>query len=385
MIMNKIITQFCLLCLLLIVASCNKDPEYYTLEVPADQMLLKASSTEVALSKEYENETAVTFTWDAATDRGADASITYYFKMYMVELNSNVTKLYEVEEGQRSISFTHSQFNDILAAWNMAPGSKVTIEAEVIAKVNSSIQYLKPELSKTQLDVIGYDKNAAAIYMVMVADNGEKTVRRMTEKVAGNAIYRSTVDLLPCKYYFSLSSDADYPCYMKGASGDNSLQYVTEAGNYEMLENTLTGVHEVIVNLGTYNVRIIPKICELPNNGIWIIGDGCSAVGWNVDKAFTQGAMTNSDPAHPELWTYEGNFTTSGEGAFKLLAGTKSEGYQGYSFFAPVEWANPSANHLLKLPRKGGNDWKWRVAASGKYTLVLDLSAMTISLNPVVE
>ena len=31
----------CLLFLMLIVASCNKDPEYYTLETPVDQMLLK--------------------------------------------------------------------------------------------------------------------------------------------------------------------------------------------------------------------------------------------------------------------------------------------------------------------------------------------------------
>ena len=45
------------------------------------------------------------------------------------------------------------------------PGDKVTIEAEVIGQVNSSVEYLKPELSKTQLDVIGYDKNATAIYL----------------------------------------------------------------------------------------------------------------------------------------------------------------------------------------------------------------------------
>ena len=39
--MNKIMKLICLLFLMLIVASCNKDPEYYTLETPVDQMLLK--------------------------------------------------------------------------------------------------------------------------------------------------------------------------------------------------------------------------------------------------------------------------------------------------------------------------------------------------------
>ena len=159
--MNKIMKLICLLFLMLIVASCNKDPEYYTLETPVDQMLLKASSSEITLEKEKENEAAVIFTWDAAAQRGgADATITYFFRMYMADLHSNVTDLYEIESEERSISFTHKELNDILASWSILPGDKVTIEAEVIGQVNSSVEYLKPELSKTQLNVIGYDKNA---------------------------------------------------------------------------------------------------------------------------------------------------------------------------------------------------------------------------------
>lgn len=91
----------------------------------------------------------------------------------MADLHSNVTDLYEIESEERSISFTHKELNDILASWSILPGDKVTIEAEVIGQVNSSVEYLKPELSKTQLNVIGYDKNATAIYMVMVDDAGE--------------------------------------------------------------------------------------------------------------------------------------------------------------------------------------------------------------------
>lgn len=51
-IMNKIMKLICLLFLMSIAASCNKDPEYYALETPVDQMLLKASSTEITLEKE---------------------------------------------------------------------------------------------------------------------------------------------------------------------------------------------------------------------------------------------------------------------------------------------------------------------------------------------
>ena len=211
----------CLLFLASIVASCNKDPEYYTLETPADQMLLRTSSADLTLEKEKENETAITFTWNAAAQRGgADANIAYFFRMYMADLHSNVTSLYEIEAGERSISFTHNELNDILASWSILPGDKVTIEAEVIAQVNSSAQYLKPELSKTQFDVVGYDKNATAIYMVMITEDGERSMRRMTEKVVGSGIYQSQAELKPCKYFFALSAESDYPCYMKGENGE---------------------------------------------------------------------------------------------------------------------------------------------------------------------
>lgn len=391
MIMNKIMRLIGLLFLLSIVASCNKAPEYYTLETPADQMLLKTSSTQLVLEKEKENQPAVTFTWNAAAQRGgADATITYFFRMYMSDLHSNVTEAYEITPEERSFSFTHKELNDILASWNILPGDNITVEAEVIAQVDSPVQYVKPELSKVELDVTGYDKNATAIYMVMMTEDGERATRRMTEKVVGSGIYQSTSELKPCKYFFTLSAESDYPRYMKGGDGDNSLQYVTEeGGDYEMLENTLAGPYEVIVGLNATNiVRIIPKMLELPNNGIWIIGGGCAAVGWDVAGAYKRGVMTNNDPLYPERWTYTGSFKTpDGEnndsGAFKLLAGTEAEGYGGDSFFAPEEWANPVQKHTLEPLRKGGNDWKWRVPATGTYTLVVDLSAMTISLNPV--
>lgn len=371
----------CLLFLMSIVASCNKEPEFYTLETPVDQMLLKASSTEITLEKESENETAVTFTWDAAAQRGsANASITYFFRMYMADLHSNVTNLYENTSGERSISFTHSELNDILASWSILPGDKVTIEAEVIAQVNSSAQYLKPELSKIQLDVAGYDKNATAIYMVMLDGDGERTVRRMTEKIVGSGIYQSTAELKPCKYFFALSADSDYPCYMKGENGDNSLQYVTEEGDYEMLENTKRGTYTMVVDLNVFDVNIV-SLYPLPKDGIWIVGNSCD-VGWDLGVAKDKGALTSKDPRHPELWTYTGNFHfNGGDNEFKLSVELD---WGGKFFFAPTAGANPAVEHELGEARyqDAGGDLKWSVASDGKYTLTVDLNEMKIYLNP---
>lgn len=373
----------CLLFLMSIVASCNKDPEYYTLETPVDQMLLKASSSEITLEKEKENETAVTFTWDAAAQRGgANATITYFFRMYMADLHSNVTDLYEIESEEHSISFTHKELNDILASWSILPGDKVTIEAEVIGQVNSSVEYVKPELSKTQLDVTGYDKNATAIYMMMVDDAGEKTVRRMTERFVGSGVYQSTAELKPCKYFFALSPDSDYPCYMKGESGDNTLQYVTEEGDYDMLENTKVGTYTMVVDLNMLDVNIV-SLYPLPKDGIWIIGSACS-VGWDLDKARNSGGFTNSDPRHPELWTYAGNFyAKDGDNVSEFKLSVDLD-WGGKFFFAPHAAANPAIEHELGEARYQGDggDLKWTVASDGKYILTVDLNELKIYLEP---
>lgn len=370
-----------LLFLMLIVASCNKDTEFYTLETPLDQMLIKASSSTITLEKEKENEAAVTFTWDGAAQRGdANASIRYFFRMYMADLHSNVTSLYEIPEGEHTISFTHKELNDILASWSVLPGDNVTVEAEVIAQVNSAVEYVKPELSKIQLDVTGYDKNATAIYMVMVTEDGERTMRRMTEKSVGSGIYQSTSDLKPCKYFFALSADSDYPRYMKGENGDHSLQYVTEEGDYEMLENTKNGTYTIVVDLNVQDINIV-SLYPLPKNGIWIVGNSCD-VGWDIDVAKGKGALVNKDPRHPELWTYTGNFySRGGQNEFKL---SLELSWGGKFFFAPVQGANPAIEHELGEGRyqDTGGDLKWTVASDGKFTLTVDLDQMKIRLDP---
>lgn len=244
----------------------------------------------------------------------------------------------------------------------------------------SSAQYLKPELSKIQLDVAGYDKNATAIYMVMLDGDGERTVRRMTEKIVGSGIYQSTAELKPCKYFFALSADSDYPCYMKGENGDNSLQYVTEEGDYEMLENTKRGTYTMVVDLNVFDVNIV-SLYPLPKDGIWIVGNSCD-VGWDLGVAKDKGALTSKDPRHPELWTYTGNFHfNGGDNEFKLSVDLD---WGGKFFFAPNAGANPAAEHELGEARyqDAGGDLKWSVASDGKYTLTVDLNEMKIYLNP---
>lgn len=373
-----------LLCLLLAMASCNEETEYYTLEVPEDQMHLTASSTDVVLTKPQEAETAVTFTWNEATDRGEGTSITYLFRMWMVENTNNVTEVYEVPAGERSIGFTHLQLNDILAGWNVTPGDVATLEAEVIAQVNCETHYLKPELSTTRLDVRGYAKNLEALYLTMeTSEDGIRTVR-MPEVRTGSGVYRTTLeDLEPCSFFFATSSDEAYPAYVKGAD-DNTLAYAVDESAASPFENTLTGAYEVIVDLNALSVRIIPKMYQLPAGGMWLVGDAVPAIGYDQGKGYDLGAFTNDDLAYPEIWKFTGEFaSTGGEHSFKIFA-SESDGWNGPCFFAPFGNADPMVDHeFLPARNQGdGGDLKWVSNVDGMYTLVIDLSQMTIDMVP---
>lgn len=153
------------------------------------------------MDKAKENENAVTFSWNKATNRGDGTEIKYVFRMYMVENKDNVTDLYEIPADQYSISFTHKQLNDILKAWGASTDNKITVEAEVIAQVVSEKQFYMPELSKTTMEITGFLDNLEQIYLVIVPDdNSEKQYIRMGESVQGSGIYRASADLSNCSF-----------------------------------------------------------------------------------------------------------------------------------------------------------------------------------------
>ena len=382
--MKTILKYTGLLCLLLGMASCNEEQEYYTLEVPADQMFLTASSTDIVLTKPQEAETAVTFTWNEATNRGEGTSITYLFRMWMVEQTTNVSETFEIPAGERSISFTHLQLNDILAEWNITPGDVTTIEAEVIAQVNCETQYMKPELSTTRLDVTGYAKNLEALYLTMTDEAGAVSTMRMAEVRTGTGIYRTTIEnLAPCSYFFATSSEESYPAYVRGED-DNTLAYAVDESAASPFENTLTGAYDIIVDLNALTVRVIPKIYDLPADGMWLVGDAVPSIGYDMPTAYANGAFTNDDLAYPEIWKFTGEFSSSnGEHSFKIFA-TASGGWNDVCFFAPFNGADPMEEHTF-LPARSqgdGGDLKWFSNVDGMYTVVIDLSQMTINMVP---
>lgn len=107
--MKKIFYQIMGLCSILGVATaCNEDPEYFTLDEQPDEMHIVASTDKLVLDKGKEDETAITFTWDAASSPVNETDlVTYSLRLYATANKSaNNTDFYELDTDRKK-SFTH--------------------------------------------------------------------------------------------------------------------------------------------------------------------------------------------------------------------------------------------------------------------------------------
>lgn len=95
------------LCSILGVATaCNEDPEYFTLDEQPDEMHIVASTDKLVLDKGKEDETAITFTWDAASSPVNETDlVTYSLRLYATANKSaNNTDFYELDTDRKRVS-----------------------------------------------------------------------------------------------------------------------------------------------------------------------------------------------------------------------------------------------------------------------------------------
>lgn len=233
------------------IIACNSEPDEYTLAVPNDQMKLSASSDSITLERANADKEAVKFTWNDAASRGADAELTYYFRMYMAESKDKVSELVKIDPAARSISWTTRQINDLIGSWNVSPGEIVKMEAEVIAKVTSSKTYMKPEVSKMQFKVRGYD--GADVMYIMAKSEGKTKIIAMN-LTSEEGVYKWVGKMDPCEFWFTSNKDNGYPAYLKGAEATSLIYSSKGEGDHfiisqESLYDITIDVNKLTANL----------------------------------------------------------------------------------------------------------------------------------------
>lgn len=240
-----------------VFSGCNKDPEPYRLEAPADGMHVRSSADSVVLERIKADEEVLSFSWDDAASRGEDAVLTYYFRLYDLNDKSHASELVKMQTGQRSIGWTSRQLNDLLASWGKPYGEPATVVGEVIAEVTTSRKYQLPELSVTQVKVVGYNP-VNLLYLVIPQADGPLRAITMTSSVGDENIYEWKGVLTPCEFKFSMFNTTGLPAYYD--AGDGRIEAGDADAGHKYFTCGQESAYEIIVNTKamTVAIKVIP-------------------------------------------------------------------------------------------------------------------------------
>jgi hypothetical protein len=333
-------------------------------------MHVKCSVEEIILNKGISDQTAVTFTWDAASSPiSTDDVVTYKMCLYPTTQKNNKSAYIDLGTNL-TCSLTHDELNSMMAQWAL-PGQAVNVTAQVLAVFNNELHYLKPEVSTVEFTVTGYEKYPQYLYMQITTDDGQQVSQRLEQRQLGTGIYEASFEMVPCNYHITTTTDS-YPAYGM-ASGDTTeqMEYVTD-GDIRDFRFDGIGKRTVIVDTNNgYNDCRVLDIVQLPTPGqIWICGNGCS-VGWNTNTSTGRLEMVGT-AREPYYYAWTGEFIAGGE--LKIGVGNS---WGDPFFFAPENNADPLTDHRLSTFRyqDNGGDVKWVPSVSGRYTFTLCLLA----------
>ncbi len=373
------------------VMGCNREPDLYNPQAPEDQMHVRASVASVVLLEENADQTAVTFTWDAAYNHGPGYTVEYNITFRHADMPDRFFTEPVVVAGDRSYSLTVDELNRLLARWEVVPGISAPVEVEILAAVDGP-KFQMPEISKTTFTATGYSI-AYYLSMVVTSGGGEPRVIPMTETIPGTDKFKweGTLQAGDRVRFIRNAEDGVWPAWVRGDEPGTLIMKEDEtegdAAQIEIPRWSLTGPSTDIILVDMVESKWLHKtFYSLPNGLIYPVGDG-AGVPWDPGVAYPITALSQPDPVNePWIWTYTGRFVNDGaeEDAFKLLFAENAWAPGGFSAAADTD---PFVKSIIRYPNDPGGDTKWKIPAGidGTYTLRIDLSEMSLVLLPVGE
>lgn len=413
--MNKLYKFFMLLGVVALMASCNKDPEYYELPDQPDEMHVGAtlgvnSDSEknlIVLSGTYSNETALTLTWSPIQ---VNDPVSYLVRFYATESkNDDHTAFFADGEtgcigtfgkdasGNLTYTITHNDLNTIVARWAF-PGDEISITAQVVGTINNEQVYIKPQTSTVDVNVVGWEKYPISLIAFITDSKGKLSTLELTQNTLGTGVYTGKINVTAGTVYFQkpVTSKQAASYYM---GEDGKLKYIDEETpnaptREDELQFTITEAGTLMVDVNDEYLDVRVLNIKMPEGATpYMVGDGID-VGWTLNVSAYY--MTPSaNPRTPYIYSWTGNFyapgaypapdtngvSGNGKGEFKVLT---ANAWGGMGFYAPEAGTNPAENHIL-LPARSeseGGDNKWVVPTTGKFTFTIDALNMTTSFEP---
>jgi hypothetical protein len=344
-------------------------------------MILTQSSEDVVMTAGNDDAVAITFNWSPGNDRGAGTTLKYFFRMDIIGNNfSEVTTiLEELPVDVFTKSYTVGELNELLIEkWGYVGGSKTKLEVEIIAQVENSPQYQKPEVALTTFSATAFSQGPLPLFIVGDAISGgwdyNKGVK--TNEIIERSQYTYTGDFSVGSFKIIDKPGSEWPSY--NPNDATSLVYnKTDPGTVSNFNVTTAGRYSLFLNRSklTYNFTYAPY------ENIYMVGHAIDGIGWDIGKA------------KPMNWDAK-NGVFSYKGQFNGPEGINN--YEGFKlFFKQGDWGAPclipaaSKTKLIVdaeavpmyLNNTVSGDNKWDIETTGNYELIVDPAKMTIALK----
>lgn len=347
--------------LLAFAAGCDNDNESN-----GDALVLEASAEEIFLDKNLASEPAVTFTWNEGLDRGADYTVTYYFRLTLSGsgYDENIYGPVEIFAGEeRSITITHQELHEFVSReLNIAFGMRVSIEARLVAKVDGP-KFIYPEISYATIEVTNYA--AEPLFMMgdaTLAGSDPSKATQLTETVAGVYYWDGILREGGFKFIYSLGEEL--PSLNRGEDDGTLVGRTMESEPDNMFEISFDGYYFVEVNTNEMTIEY-----DFLYKTIFLMGDATTA-GWDIDE----GIELKSEPGSPNEFVV---ITELSEGELTFYTARDLDS----TCFVPEIYDASITEDENIIPAIGVEDRKWYVEDEEAGTYLITLNTFTLRVN----
>lgn len=358
--------------LTLLIYACGDYEETYTPE-QATVPKLAASSDTLELKQKQADNTALSLTWSAGSNRGTNAAVQYTLQVDRKGNDFASPVEYDLGKASYSMSFKTGDFNNLLLqSLSLDPESYAEVEFRVLAEVVG--QSFEPGISNiVTVKVKPYELVNIPDNLYMVGDatpNGWDAAQAtpMTKNNNDPGVFTYQGQLNAGELKFLTVPGEWLPSYQRGED-DNTLVLRTDFSQPdEKFKITKGGLYRITVDV----IELTYKQEELesaPYDELWIVGDAVPK-GWDIDNA----DKMLQNPADPFVFIFNEELKV---GEFKI-ATAKS---WSAPFYRPLS-NHPDITETGVQLSAGDPDHKWYITDPGPYKITLDLRTMTISIDP---
>lgn len=335
-----------------------------------NELKLEASEETLKLDEEKLNEPAITFSWNKATDIGADYQFSYIFQLDIANNNFESATEPVILDVNSSYSFTALElYNLIVEKWKKTAGEPVQLEGRIVAKVDGpKFQY--PEISYKKIEITTYIPETTPLFIIGTATEAglDPSKAILMNELSNGRIYNWKGKLEVGNFKFITSLGSMLPSLNKGKDDNTLVERQTEEDPDTYFEVTEAGTYNIY--LAKWNMTISWK--KVTYETLFMVGDGCAA-GWELNNLISMKA----DELNPNIFTYTGPLM---EGEIKIL--TKAD-WDAATFRPLVPDASIDTDTDVQITPDNTTDYKWKITAqqAGTYKITLDIESMKIKFE----